>query len=364
MNTPLDHDERYVVARSTGPAADLAHMLRELRVGRPRRVTQRQLAKALGLSSLGGISSWENVDKPVVPTEHMLERIATFYASPRSVAGDQARVLNLDELSTDERAERDKLLGQLLDVRRQAQRGEPGGGQRGPWHFSDGAVRIFCGKWEAEDLPKFASGEQPNYSALSAYADIDALVELFGHLRSENPAADVQFDLATRLESADLQAHLVVLGGMAWMQGGKVIFLRRGLPVRQVVDPTGELVDIGEVFEVTTDDRVTMYRPQFADDGAVIEDVGFFLRTRGTNSARTLTVCSGVFSRGVYGAVRLLTDTTDQELHESNVAYVAGKLAAASTYGVLMRVPTHDHAIATPDLRDRDNILYEFSLPS
>jgi hypothetical protein len=93
----------------------------------------------------------------------------------------------------------------------------------------------------------------------------------------------------------------------------------------------------------------------------VVEDVGLFLRTANPHySTRTLTVCSGVFTRGVYGAVRCLTD---RGLRGENSEYLRRRFADVETFGLLMRVQVADHAVPTPDLRVEKNRLFEFSSP-
>ena len=76
-----------------------------------------------------------------------------------------------------------------------------------------------------------------------------------------------------------------------------------------------------------------------------------------TDPDRTLTICSGVFTRGVYGAVRCLTD---QRVARFNDAYLRVPLCGADTYGVLMRVLVVQRLISTPRLDDRRARLFEF----
>ncbi len=345
----------------------LAVRLRELRSRHwpGRSVRQPELAEALRVS-ISAISSWESPDSQKYPTMERLYAIATFYASRRSLDTKPPRLLADDELTDSEREAREALYAELSDLRARAS-GQPqrqvGPSLRDPWRFADGGpVRIVCGKLDKPDRSKFESGRNRNYMALAAYADLDALIELFGHIRAKNPNSDVRFDLADRLESDDLQAHLVLLGNIGQVRSYKASLVPSGVPIRQISDE--ELHDTGEIFEVMGPDGVQLYRPRFAPDGSVTEDVGYFMRTHGPiNSARTLTICSGVFTRGVYGAVRLLTDDTDPQLQAGNLAHVAGRLDGAAAYGVLLRVPTHDHAIATPDLRDSRNVLFDFDLP-
>ena len=78
--------------------------------------------------------------------------------------------------------------------------------------------------------------QDPNYTHLQAYADLDALIELFGHIRAENdPLFPVSFKLASKVTADDLSGHLVLLGGVAWNDLTRHLLrsLTR-LPVRQI----------------------------------------------------------------------------------------------------------------------------------
>ncbi len=222
-------------------------------------------------------------------------------------------------------------------------------------HFPDGGpVRVICGR--VSEPPRIAKARSHNYVQLSAYADLDALMELYGQLRAENPTSNIGYDLATRLEPDDLRSHLVLLGSgdmnPATLRASGLV---PDLPVRQV---EYEGIADGEVFELA-DDATARFLPKFIDDdpaNEVKEDVGWFYRTPNPyNVDRTLTICSGVFTRGVYGAVRFLTDRV---LHEANEEVLAARFGGVATFGVLMRVPVYGHATATPDLRNPDSILY------
>jgi hypothetical protein len=318
------------------------------------------LGKALGVGA-SSISTWESATSPKLPAHPRLDEYATFFATSRSVEGTP-RLLSENELTDGERAERDKLARELYRLLAMAS-GEAGplesGALPSPWHFSDGGpVRIVCGKLPAAELLPYASAADHNYMQLSAYADLDAMVELFGHIRMLNPNSDVRYELAPRLADDDMQAHLVLLGGVGLNEATRLITQQVGLPTRQV--PAPEIAD-GEVFEVDGD-PVTYFGPSFVDDPPrLVEDVGLFVRTPNpANVSRTLTICSGVFTRGVYGAVRCLTDSPARF---GNYEYLASRFGSARTFGLLMKVQVFDHATATPDLTNPDNRLHEWSEP-
>src|SRR4051794_23240902 len=102
------------------PRVLLGQRLRALREehwpGTP--VTQTQLAKALSgdrSASSPLISAWENGSK--VPPPSRIEAYASFFATRRSIAEREPRVLRDDELTDEEKAMRQDLLGDLNGLR-------------------------------------------------------------------------------------------------------------------------------------------------------------------------------------------------------------------------------------------------------
>lgn len=336
----------------------LPERLKQLRLGHwpGLRLTQPELGLALGVGA-SSVSSWESVIHGKIPSPQRLGDYASFFATRRSVQSNPPRVLDAAELTDAEKAERERLASELARLREQlAGVGDDSSGRpRGLWHFPDaGPVRLICGRIPTRSRPKYSSEVELNYMQLTGYADLDALVELFGHIRAQNPTADVRFALDTRIESDDLQTHLVMLGSSMTNPTAGYMAGRVGLPVRQMSDPK---FNDGEIFEIGGPSPSRLY-PVFLDGDRtkpLLEDVGLFYRTTNPlNSARTLTFCSGVFARGVYGAVRCLTDAA---FRDRNEAHIAARFGEVNSFGLLMRVPVVDHATGTPDLSDDRVIL-------
>ena len=135
--------------------------------------------------------------------------------------------------------------------------GEEGGERRGgrregedvaaitrSWHFSDaGPITLICAQLPRRETGPLANPHDPNYTELLSYADLDALIELYGHISAENPAMDVFYKLSSNVVNADMSGHVVVLGGIAWndktrgcprwpaCRSGRLKILRSG-PVR------------------------------------------------------------------------------------------------------------------------------------
>ena len=125
-----------------------------------------------------------------------------------------------------------------------------------------------------------------------------------------------------------MRGHLALLGGVAWNRFTELIPEPVQLPVQQ-------LRDRDDVFVSRHGDRP--YGPKTDDpEETLVEDVGLFARVPNPQAPkRTLTICGGVTTRGVRGAV---LSFTDPELRAANEAYVARRFPdPALSFGMLMR---------------------------
>jgi transcriptional regulator with XRE-family HTH domain len=344
----------------------LAKRLRDLRLSQwpGTKVTQAQLAQALSSSKAIGnatVSSWEG-NNPKLPPLERIHAIAQFFATPRSLKGDPHLVPE-SELTKDERASWARLsteLAELLETARKPFEDEPVAVRRS-WQFTDsGPVMIVCPDAPPEARGPLAEPSDPNYSELLAIADLDALVELYGHIRAENPAMPVSFKRATHVDADDLSGHVILLGGIGWNKVTRRILDALGsMPIGQIDDPD---VTDGEVIVVRGEGRPDRpFNSKFSDDEKnpeLIEDVAWLARLQNPfNSNRTLTLCNGIHSRGVLGAVRCLTDP---RVRDANENYLAERFPDPSGFAVLMRVPVIQGKSMSPDLSNGEVRLYEW----
>ena len=117
------------------------------------------------------------------------------------------------------------------------------------WLFDDDAkVTIICPELPPDQWGPLAETDNPNYTGAQRYADLDALIELHGHIRAQNSSDyQVYFKGASQVSRPTTSRTIfVVLGGIGWnpvMAG----LLKRltDLPVRQIED---KAVSTGEVF--------------------------------------------------------------------------------------------------------------------
>ena len=341
------------------PDARLARRLRALRQRHwpGVKVTQRQIAEALGGEtplSLPLISSWESLGKPALPPANRLAGYATFFASRRSVESTPARLLDEAELSEDERVARDGLYAELLGLRFP---GDPEVARSTTWLFPDRLpIFIVTGSLPShlrERMP-FTDPEDPDHVRSYGMADLDAVIEVHGHIRAVNPAAEVRICRSEEMTEDDFSSHLVLIGGVDWNTVNRDITRRLDLPVRQRMRATDE--DSG--YFSTTDGE--QFKPVLDPaNGTLIEDVAHFFRGKNPyNARRTVTLCNGMYGRGTYGAVRSLTDAT---FLDRNEGYLRERFQGAPTFSVLMRVRTNPNgAVVTPDWTVAEDRLHEW----
>lgn len=366
----------------------------------PQAITQRQLSTALGLSN-ALVSSWESGS--ATPTEERLAAYALLFSTRRSIEGDQVRLLPEGELTPEEESAREKILDDLRDLRNNVldesavednrETGALGG--RFLYYAGQQSITILCTPLSSRQLgyteQKAQAGEllpavqyttnesHPNFVRNLYNADVDALVELVGHVRAENPAADVSWLTYDRVTSADqLTGHLILLGGVDEELGdvpiGKINVLevlreRLEVPVRMRWDEDGIEFD-GEVqVLLDAEDRPTTdpteavktdaHRPRWVsgsgDRGRLFylgapqltSDVALIQRTPNPfNPGTTATRFGGMFSRGTYGAVRAFTDARFRTRNEQWLE----SMLDPEDFWVLLRVPVIAGTTMTPDL--------------
>jgi hypothetical protein len=354
------------------PDARLARRLRALRLQHWRgiKVTQQQIAEALGGESplsLSLISSWESTRNPALPPATRLIGYATFFASRRSVESEPARLLGEAELTESERIARDGLYTDLLSLRFPEHEDDvdeldPSGAAadvpgRGTWFFPDRRpIIIVTGSLPSHvrDRMPFTNPKDPDHVRSYGMADLDAVIEVHGHIRALNPAAEVRICRSEEMDEDDFTSHLVLIGGVDWNPVNRDITRRLELPVRQQMratdeDPAYFSTAEGEQFKPALDEG----------NGTLIEDVAHFFRGNNPyNARRTVTLCNGMYGRGTYGAVRSLTDA---KFRDRNEGYIRERFQGAPTFSILMRVRTNPNgAVVTPDWTLAEDRLHEW----
>jgi transcriptional regulator with XRE-family HTH domain len=358
------------------PRQLLARRLRALREDSwpGRKITQLQLARALGGVSVPLISSWESQTNPRIPPPSRLESYAVLFATPRSFDIDPAELLSPQDMSEEERQAMGELKQELTKLRSAAMRagadslknggvGESAGPLgKGPLHFPDGnRVVIVCAQWPQPMLEKipYTKIDDPDYIELLTYSELDALFEMWGHLRATNPGCEVNRIVADKLESDHYTSHLVTLGGTDWNTATRAALRMLDLPVRQVADWNTE---DGQYFEVEENGKKAQHRPVLEElngQDVLREDIALFASgVNPYNRKRKITICNGMYGRGTYGVVRALTDV---RFRDRNVEYLQSRFGDSDSFCILTRVPVVNGVTLTPDWTTGDFKLFEWS---
>lgn len=344
-------------------ARQLAGRLRQLRTQwDDKRLTQAQLAAALALGtkeklSAAAVSSWERSRDPNLPPLHRLEAYARFFATRRSVDSSVPRLVSLEDLSPEEHAAYEKLRTELYGLRARVA-GDRDIPAARSWHFNGKVpVVIICAELPADQRGPLANPLDPNRTELHGIADADSLVELYGHIRAENPQLEVNYKTPSIVEKDDLTGHLVILGGVVWNKISERLSREARIPIRQIEDDS---LESGEIFVSGEGAEQREYWPTW-EEGLLSVDVGLLARVPNPlNSSHTLTICNGIHSRGVYGAVNTLIDDS---LRDSNERYISANFGNADSFAILMSVKVIENDPMTPDFNSNDVVLYKWSSP-
>ncbi|QFZ17041.1 hypothetical protein [Saccharothrix syringae] len=332
-------------------------------------ITQGDLAEAFSEeqpASVPLLSSWESRGKPKVPPPHRLAAYATFFATRRSVAERPYRLLPLDELTADEQRCRQELLDELVGLaageRDNGGAPAPDERDRGFWYFDDRhAITIVVAQLprEMRERMPYADPSEPDYVELYTYADLDALIELHGHIRALNPRSQVNFRIATEMVTDDYTTHLVLLGGVDWNFVTRELQERVDLPVEQV--GRHRECESGGFSLRRPDGTEVLFAPRLDKSGdreVLLEDVALFHRGPNPfNHRRTVTICNGMYGRGTLGVVRALTDG---RFRDRNSRYLEERFGDTDAYSVLTRVSVVNGLVVTPDWALPDSRLLEW----
>lgn len=347
------------------PARRLAERLRDLREREFRPLTQRVLGKALGGSdplSIATVSLWENPSSERLPPPQRLKAYARLFCSSRSFASATPHLLGDDELTDVERERELELYEELLDLRARAQSTEAATAsseqfaieyQGSLWRFPDAnAISIVCSDAPRADRPAYADQSHLNYSRYARHADLDALIEVYGQVKADNPGNWVRI-LSPRSLAHDFALnHIVIIGGAAVDDAAP--WFAQGVPL-PTVHESGDT----HTFTCEVEGELREFTSIRDDDGNLTLDVGFIARApHNIVPGRTVTVLGGITSRGVHGAALAFSDP---HIRDANLRYLTEAFPGTDTFCILMRVPVRNDAALPPNLSNDDVRLYEWS---
>jgi transcriptional regulator with XRE-family HTH domain len=339
------------------PARRLAERLRALR--EQERLTQKLLARVLGGAeplSIATVSLWEKPGSDRLPPPPRLEAYARLFCSSRSFEGDRPRLLSAGELTEQERERETELYDELVALRERAQSTNIPATAKGPrsalWHLAEPmAISIVCS--DAKEPPPYAKASHLNYSRTARYADLDALITVLGQVKADNPPPRmVRILPADRLSQDFALNHVIFIGGEA----AGLFALEIPLPASVEIPGTDPVT---QLFRCTVGEETRGFRSVWEDEGNLIQDVG--LIARGPHPiipGGTVTLLSGITSRGVHGAAQCFIDPHVRDMNER---YLEDALGNAESFCILMNIPVQNDVALPPNLWRENTRLYEWS---
>ena len=341
------------------PARRLGERLRALR--EKEHLTQKQLARLLGGAeplSIATVSLWEKPGSDRLPPPQRLEAYARLFCTSRSFDGGRLRLLSSGELTEQEREREHELYEELLTLRERAQSTNvpaPVRGQRSAlWHFPDPiAVSIVCS--DAVDPPPYAQPSHLNYTRYARYADLDALLVVYGQVKADNPERMIRVIPAGRLAQDFALNHLIIIGGAA-SDAASLFAQDIPLPAAEEIRGT-DLVT--HLFRCSVGGETREFTSSRDDDGTLLQDVGLIARGPHPIIPRgTVTLLSGITSRGVHGAAQCFID---QHVRDTNERYLETAFGNVESFCLLMNIPVQNDIALPPNLGRENTRLYEWS---
>ncbi len=349
------------------PARRLAERLRDLR--EQRHLTQKQLAKVLGGAealSIATVSQWEKPGSGRLPPPLRLDAYARLFCTSRSFASGAPRLLPDGDLTEGEQEKKAELYEELLTLRERAQStgaaaqaremlalDQPSLSRRSSiWRFPDGqAVSIVCSK--APDPPPYADPSHLNYSRYARHADLDALIEVYGQVRTDNPESMIRILPPEELSHDFALNHLILIGGAAVYDTAP--YFAQDIPL-----PTAEQIPGTEThfFNCSAGEEMRGFI-SLRNGETLAKDVGLVARGPHPNiPGGTVTVLSGITSRGVHGAALCFADS---HIRATNEQYLKETFGSTEAFCILMCVPVQNDSALPPNLWRDDVRLYEWS---
>jgi len=341
------------------PARRLAERLRALR--EQEHLTQKQLATVLGGSeplSIATVSLWEKPGSDRLPPRQRLEAYARLFCTSRSFDGGRRRLLSRGELTEQERERERELYDELIALRERAQSTSTLVAAKGPrsalWHFPDPiAVSIVCS--DAVDPPSYAEPSHLNFTRYARYADLDALVMVYGQVKADNPDRMIRILPTSRLVQDFALNHLIIIGGAA---SGAASLFAQDIPLPAAEEIAGT-DPVTHLFRCTVGEEKREFTSSRDDEGSLIQDVG--LIARGPHPiipGGTVTLLSGITSRGVHGAALSFIDS---HVRDNNERYLDSAFGNADSFCLLMNIPVQNGIALPPNLWRENTRLYEWS---
>jgi len=149
--------------------------------------------------------------------------------------------------------------------------------------------------------------------------------------------------------------HLIIIGGVA-SNAASLFAQDIPLPTAEEIPGTDPATHL---FECTVGEEKREFRSYRDDEGTLVQDVG--LIARGPHPiipGGTVTLLSGITSRGVHGAAICFIDS---HVRDTNERYLESAFGNVESFCILMNIPVQNNVALPPNLWRENTRLYEWS---
>jgi hypothetical protein len=179
---------------------------------------------------------------------------------------------------------------------------------------------------------------------------------VFGQVKADNPERMIRILPAARLAQDFALNHLILIGGAA-SDAASLFAQDIPLPTPEEIPGTDPVTHL---FKCTVGEETREFKSAWnEEEKTLVQDVGLIARSPHPLIPRgTVTLLSGITSRGVHGAALCFIDS---HLRDTNERYLESAFGNVESFCILMSIPVQNDVALPPNLWRENTSLYEWS---
>ena len=178
---------------------------------------------------------------------------------------------------------------------------------------------------------------------------------MFGQVKADNPERMIRILPTARLAQDFALNHLILIGGAA-SDAASLFAQNIPLPTAEEIPGTDPVTHL---FKCTVGEETREFRSTRDEEGTLVQDVGLIARRpHPIIPGGTVTLLSGITSRGVHGAALCFIDS---HLRDTNQRYLESAFGNVESFCILMNIPVQNDVALPPNLWRENTSLYEWS---
>ncbi len=179
---------------------------------------------------------------------------------------------------------------------------------------------------------------------------------MFGQVKADNPERMIRILPTARLGQDFALNHLIIIGGAA-SDAASLFAQDIPLPTAEEIPGTDPVTHL---FKCTVGEETREFRSARDEEGrTLVRDVGLIARSpHPIIPGGTVTLLSGITSRGVHGAALCFIDS---HLRDTNERYLESAFGNVESFCILMNIPVQNDVALPLNLWRENTRLYEWS---